>query len=441
MIADPPLTNVSAAEIRRLVARASHSETFRRSPQLIRFLEYICDQALEGETATLSEQQIGERVFKRSPNYNTGDDSIVRAHARLLRKKLDLYFSEEGKGEPILISVPRGSYVPQFFPKDSNSSLEIGASPVEDFISTKEETPQISFPPALAPEPNPIQKARLPLQAKIGGLAVFATIVVLAILRPYPSQPNILWRTIFTKDHPAIFIPGDSGLILYQNLTGRNVGISEYSNGSYLGEVASSLKVPPDLVQNIASRRYTSIPDLRMGLFLQKMADATHRQLVMRYARDLRMDDLKSATLIINGDPRANPWVSMFDPALNFTMEYDQTSGVYTIHNKHPHAGEQSSYQYSPNDPSHKAYVLVSMVSGLNGSGDVLLVESTTMAGTDAAVDFLSNQSALKDFLRRVQAREDKPLRFEALLRTENIGLTASHFNIEAYLTNDELSK
>jgi hypothetical protein len=286
-----------------------------------------------------------------------------------------------------------------------------------------------------------IQKTRLSLRAKIGGLAVLAAIVTLAVFRLWPSPPNILWRTIFTKDRPAIFIPGDSGLILYQNLTGRNVGISEYSNGSYLGEAASSLKVPSDLIQNIASRRYTSIPDLRMGLFLQQMADATHHQLVMRYARDMRMEDLKSASLVIDGDPRANPWVSMFDPSLNFTMEYDQTSGVYTIHNKHPHAGEQSSYQYRPNDPSHRAYVLVSMVSGLNGSGDVLLIESTTMAGLDAAVDFLSNKRALKDFLERVQVHGGRPLRFEALLRTENISLTAPHYDIEAYRTNDELSK
>src|SRR5208282_138508 len=60
------------------------------------------------------EQYIGCAVFGRRADYNPGDDNIVRAEARELRKRLEQYFAGEGKEESLEIRIPKGSYVPVF---------------------------------------------------------------------------------------------------------------------------------------------------------------------------------------------------------------------------------------------------------------------------------------------------------------------------------------
>jgi hypothetical protein len=65
----------------------------------------------------ITEQQIGVHVFGWRPDYNPGEDSIVRSQARFLRGKLESYFSSEGADEPIHITIPKGTYVPLFEPR------------------------------------------------------------------------------------------------------------------------------------------------------------------------------------------------------------------------------------------------------------------------------------------------------------------------------------
>ena len=51
-------------------------------------------------------------MFGRSPGYDTAQDNLVRVQASQLRKKLQQYFAAEGRDEPVVIEIPKGSYVP-----------------------------------------------------------------------------------------------------------------------------------------------------------------------------------------------------------------------------------------------------------------------------------------------------------------------------------------
>jgi hypothetical protein len=42
---------------------------------------------------------------------------LVRVQVSQLRKKLQEYFSEEGRDEPLVIEIPKGNYVPVFRPR------------------------------------------------------------------------------------------------------------------------------------------------------------------------------------------------------------------------------------------------------------------------------------------------------------------------------------
>jgi len=97
-----------------LVRRVASSVTFEKSPRLRAFFLHVCRCAIEDKSEEATEQQIGIYVFGRQPSYNPNDDNIVRSQARQLRMKLEHHFVNEGKDEPVIITIPKGQYLPVF---------------------------------------------------------------------------------------------------------------------------------------------------------------------------------------------------------------------------------------------------------------------------------------------------------------------------------------
>ena len=110
-----------------LVLRVASSRSFKSSPRLRDLLLYVAECAIRDAPEDATEQQIGMKVFGRSPGYNSSEDSIVRSNARLLRQKLAAYFETEGAYEELRIDVPKGHYLVVF---TSRPSPVIAPSPV-----------------------------------------------------------------------------------------------------------------------------------------------------------------------------------------------------------------------------------------------------------------------------------------------------------------------
>jgi len=88
----------------------------------------VCRCAIENKPEAATEQQIGVHVYDRPPGYNPNEDNIVRSQARLLRMKLEHYFANEGKDEPVVITIPKGRYVPVFEPRpEASAAGSVGA--------------------------------------------------------------------------------------------------------------------------------------------------------------------------------------------------------------------------------------------------------------------------------------------------------------------------
>jgi hypothetical protein len=111
-----PRDALAEAEVTRedLVRRVASSSTFEKSPRLRAFFLHVCRCALDNQPELATEQQIGIHVFGRPPGYNPNEDNIVRSQARLLRLKLEHHFANEGKNEAVVISIPKGRYLPAF---------------------------------------------------------------------------------------------------------------------------------------------------------------------------------------------------------------------------------------------------------------------------------------------------------------------------------------
>src|SRR5580704_3360037 len=105
------------------------SETFVNAPQLSRFLRYIVERTLQGDTDGLKEYQVGLEVFGRNGTYDTRIDPVVRVEARRLRSKLSEYYADQGCNDEIVISLPKGAYVGRF--EQRHPALETPAAPAE----------------------------------------------------------------------------------------------------------------------------------------------------------------------------------------------------------------------------------------------------------------------------------------------------------------------
>jgi len=106
--------NEALRQREELVHRVASSITFEKAPRLRAFFLHVCRCALENKSEEATEQQIGIYVYGRQPSYNPNDDNIVRSQARMLRMKLEHHFANEGKDEPVVITIPKGQYLPIF---------------------------------------------------------------------------------------------------------------------------------------------------------------------------------------------------------------------------------------------------------------------------------------------------------------------------------------
>jgi TolB-like protein len=87
---------------------------FKRSPVLSRFLEFVVLTKLSGREDEIKEYTIGIKALGRPVDFNPQLDSIVRIHASRLRNVLSSYYYKAGQQSPIIIDIPKGTYVPVF---------------------------------------------------------------------------------------------------------------------------------------------------------------------------------------------------------------------------------------------------------------------------------------------------------------------------------------
>jgi len=104
--------NAVLRELRKVLASPQFSNS-KRYPAL---LQYVVENTLEGRADLLKERTLGVEVFDRPPTYDTNTDTVVRYTAGEVRKRLLLYYLEHGPSSEIRISLPAGSYVPEFLP-------------------------------------------------------------------------------------------------------------------------------------------------------------------------------------------------------------------------------------------------------------------------------------------------------------------------------------
>lgn len=109
--------------------RVLASGHFSRSATLSQLLRFVVELTLQGKEDELKEYRLGVDVFKRGADFDPRVDPIVRIQAAKLRSRLAEYYASDGRGDVIVISIPKGAYVPQFSHTESGSPPGVTVSP------------------------------------------------------------------------------------------------------------------------------------------------------------------------------------------------------------------------------------------------------------------------------------------------------------------------
>jgi TolB-like protein len=108
MLSPDPLAVQSA------LGRILSSKIFKKSSVLSNFLNYVVTQTIRDNTNAIKEYSIAVNALGKPPDFNPQLDAVIRIHAGRLRRSLLEYYSNEGAGDPIIISLNKGSYIPGF---------------------------------------------------------------------------------------------------------------------------------------------------------------------------------------------------------------------------------------------------------------------------------------------------------------------------------------
>jgi hypothetical protein len=401
----------------QLVQRIVSSPHFQKSTRLRELLQYIVEQTLHGNARELTEQHIGNALFHKPSDYSPLEDSSVRVHVRQLRLKLHEYFNEDGRNEPIILEIPKGSYAPVFR------------------TAQKMETLSATFEPKTLPGLIWPRRAILPwalcaLLAMLCGVLAYRIITHRAATA-VPASIALSWpfSQIFDTRHQTIIVVADSNYGMARILSSQPGSLDQYLHREFLQRPEASKigAANSRLSEYLSNSTLTSFADVADVVALYRMAGPLQTQVLVRYPRDLRMRDLDHNNFVFIGSPGSNPWVTLLQDKLNFR----ETEGVVgdsakVFVNRNPLPGEQAQYEgLRWTGTMGEDYATISLLPNATHDGSVLVLQGLQQEGTEAAGRFLAdpvNQRQLISALG-ISAGESRSqnIWLEALIRSRTV--------------------
>jgi len=387
-------------ELDRILA----SPPFTQAQRLSRFLRYVVERLIHGEGDSLKEYLLGTAVFDKDESFDPRTDPIVRVEAGRLRAKLKEYYASEGRDDPILIDLPKGSYVPVVrrkgaaIPEAAEAATPVGpnrwkaatislalllavvffywgaAEYRRGRIANPDVEPSrtLATPPELLPLWKPFIAPGSKNYAVFGSPIFFASPRYSLFLRPH-------------RINEAANLTSDRELLLLQERFGPLAG-PRYDYALMRDAIALH-RLTAFLVGN--------------GVSLAAMA-----------AHEAVWDSIKDGNIIFLGAPRMNPLMQHLPVRQDFEWDADQN-----IRNRNPQPGEQEIYS----TPSHEnvvSYAVVAALPGLRPDREILMLAAHGGPGTQAAVDYVTRVEtvrAINDKLKLSDKGERK--HYQMLLR------------------------
>lgn len=378
------------------------SKELHGADSLCKLLRYLANHALEFPEEPLKEYKIATEVFGRSSDFDPQSDSIIRVQAGRLRSKLAEYYQSEGTNDPIIVELPKGSYVPLFHHRGK------GAAKLHRSVSFKGDEQEARLTP---------RKLGIAVVALSILLVLSITAIVLLItfrksyesglVRSEPPPPaafQLFWKP-FASD------PGEPWVV--------------FSNAAFVGRPETGLRYYDPTRDSKASvwDHYTGVGEVLAVHSLDRVFGLLHRGLRVKRGSLFTLDDVQNNDLIFVGSPSENLTLKEIPSTKEFVfqrLDSGPRKGDLAIVNVRPEVGESKEYLASPSTSpfSFEDYAVVALLPGLSPSRSIMILAGTTTFGTQGAVDYVCRQNSVEELLLRLSVSKTGELKpFEALLR------------------------
>ncbi len=410
--------------VRDHVQQISASAEFKNSGRSREFLVVIVEKALAGRFDELKERVLGVELFDRATAYDTAEDAIVRVTACDVRRRLARYYGASGKASELHVSIPVGSYIPEFH--------WVETIPPADAVPTAAVQDDLAVPEIrkswLIPRSWIFLAAGFVLGMLIWGLGT-------RLLVGRRNQELLPWSALLQKGRRLQIVVADTEISKMQMFGGYNLSLSDYANHIYRPAETS---IPADVKGLLETFRGQSMgaTDVAISLAISQRAFGIAQQVSILPARSVQLKDFRTDdNFVILGSPRSDPWVSLFQDRLDFQFLYDVSKAIEVVHNRNPRQGEHEVYTPSAKGwGTGQAFGVVSFIANPNQGGHALLLAGSSAEATDAASKFALNPDMVAATLKANGiAPGGNPVSFQVLLGVNTMAGSANTFEVLAF--------
>jgi hypothetical protein len=435
----PPIPELAPEEVQETLDRVLHSKHFVNAPKKQKFLRLISDFYLRGRGKELNEYLIGREVFERDDSYNPAADPIVRVGAHEIRKKLELYYQQEGATDPIRLEIPVGSYEAAFI-RLAPPPLRLTPSLTPAPPSESAEAKALIFPEPPAPSSeatSPSQERQFWRRPQIVLVMVLTTIVIGALLvyifqlrselrRMEDGRETVagpLWGMFFENSDPTMLVLSSPPVLRLSNAGDPEVILRQSIELSPEQTIQLAKTMPdtfairnrgpvPRLV--FTPTNYTGLGEAIAAQRLTDLFRAGGRSVQLKRSRTLSAEDLRKQHVILLGSVWANEWSGK----LSVEEDFVHTAQA-TIENRRPLPGEEMVYRSRFDERTGallEDYALITVHPNISEEHRTLILAGLRSAGTEAAAEYVTGKTSRQEIDRRL-AELGRPSHFQMLLK------------------------
>ena len=370
-----PTTEEERRQAHEQLARLLASPLFLGSKRCAKLLSFITKAVLDGRGDHLKERNLGVDVFERDCNYDTNRDPVVRTTAVDIRRRLAQYYQDPLHTREMVITLPPGSYVPQFRHIEAAAELAQAAE-------TSSAGPVIPSEPALHTAPSPAATTASPwsrwsrwwLAAATATVAMAAT----AALLPHEPPPalDLFWAPVLDTNAPVLLLIGGTAL------------------------AGTAPEAPPKSIIDLQNSERVSFADATTLSRIASAITAHGKRFQIRQHSQANLEDLQQGPVVLIG-ANNNEW----------TLRLTRQSRFFFEHEKDIHYGriidrqgtDRDRYLVKEREPYSSAeqdFALISRLHDPTTGRIVVTAAGITKYGTAAAGEFLSDPKYMQQVAR-----------------------------------------
>jgi hypothetical protein len=370
------------------LANILESEYFRGSQRCCHFLDYSVRYVLNGRPIDeLKERTLGVEVFHKAGDYDTAQDNIVRVTANEVRKRLAQYYGDEHRNRRLTVQLPSGSYAACLHWAEEDSP-----PPVPDVSAAEPETPVLGNS-----DLEEVHRSRIGWQIITACFLALAALSTLFFYRHLRATDVVydVWSPIL--DNPKMAVICISQPVAYRPKS--NVDIP-------LGTKDSMVPMPDAFV---GTGDAFALADIARLL-------STHgKEWQLIPGNSTTSQTLLAGPIILIG-VHANKWTRDMMGNLRFFFGID--NAIYDQSNP---SVKWSLDNLAPDWKTDEDYALVSRFINPGSGQPVIVIAGLTNFGTQAAGEFLTDQSLLSVAMQKAP-KDWKHKNFQFVLHTRIIG-------------------